>query len=105
MREIEVSWGGAIKVAWSIAWRLALYLIPAYALGIAMMIVAMMAGDSLQGPVVWGVVIYYVLQALWLAAVLLAFVFAVRGVLGKSYSSSSTLKVPQGFRVTLIADD
>ena len=105
MREVEVCWGSAIKVAWSIAWRLALYLIPAYALVIAMMIMAMMAGDSLQGPVVWGVVIYYVLQALWLAAVLLAFVFAVRGVLGRSYSSSSFPKVAQGFRVTLIADD
>jgi len=105
MREIAVSWGSAVKVAWSIAWRLALYLVPAYALGAAIMVAAMMAGDSLQGPVVWGILMYYVLQALWLAAVLLAFLFAVRNVLGKSYSSSSSLRIPQGFRVTLIAED
>jgi len=105
MQELKVSWGAAVKVAWSIAWRLALYLVPAYALGAAIMIAAMMAGDSLQGPVPWGVLIYTLLQALWLAAVLAAFVLAVRGVLGKSYSRSSSLKVAKGFRVTLVADD
>jgi len=105
MREMAVSWGGAVKVAWSIAWRLALYLVPAYALGAAIMVAAMMAGDSLQGPVLWSVLIYYLLQAIWLAAVMLAFLFSVRNVLGRSYSSSSFLKIPQGFRVTLIAED
>lgn len=104
MREIAVSWGGATKVAWSIGWRLVLYLIPAYALAFAVMLAAMMAGDSLQGPVIWGVVIYYVLQALWIVAVVVAFLFAVKQVIGKSYVASSFPPVREGFRITLVSD-
>lgn len=104
MKEIAVTWGGAVKVAWSIGWRLTLYLIPAYALGIAALIAAMMAGDSLQGPLMWGVAAYYLLQVLWIAAVALAFLVAVKNVIGKSYSASSFPSVPEGFRIALVTD-
>jgi len=104
MREVTVSWGSAIKVAWSIGWRLVLYLIPAYALAHAMMLAAMIAGDSLQGPVIWGVVLYFVLQALWIAAVAVAFLFAVKQVIGKSYGASSFPPVAEDFRITLVSD-
>ena len=104
MKEIAVTWGGAVKVAWSIGWRLTLYLVPVYALGIAAFIAAMMAGDSLQGPMMWGVVAYYVLQVLWVAGVALAFLVAVKNVIGKSYSASSFPSVPEDFRIALISD-
>lgn len=104
MREISMTWGGAAKVTWSLGWRLAVYLIPAYVLGVATLIVAMMAGDSLQGPVIWGVIAYYVLHILWVAAVVLAFVIAVKNVIGRSYSASSFPSVPEGFRIALVSD-
>lgn len=104
MREIAVTWGGAVKVAWSIGWRFTLYLIPAYALGIAAFVAAMMAGDSLQPPVMWGVVAYFVLQVLWIVAVALAFLVAVKNVIGKSYSASPFPPVSEGFRVALVSD-
>jgi hypothetical protein len=104
MREVAVSWGGAVKVAWSIGWRLVVFLIPAYLLAIAVMLAAMMAGDSLQGPVFWGVVLYYLLQALWIVAVAVAFLFAVKQVIGKSYSPSSFPPVAEGFRIALVSD-
>jgi CBS-domain-containing membrane protein len=105
MREVTVSWGSALKVAWSIGWRLVVYLIPAYALGFAAMLAAMMAGDSLQAPMIWGVLAFYVLQALWLVAIALAFVFAVKHVIGKSYSASAMPRVPESFRIALVSDD
>ena len=104
MKEIAVTWGSAVKIAWSIGWRLTLYLIPAYALAVAALIAAMMAGESLQGPVMWGVFAYYVLQVLWIAAVALAFLVAVKNVIGKSYSASSFPSVPEGFRIVLVSD-
>jgi hypothetical protein len=104
MREVAVSWGSAVKVAWSIGWRLVLFMIPAYLLAIAVMLAAMTAGDSVQGPVAWGIALYYVLQALWVAAVAVAFLFAVKQVIGKSYSPSSFPPVAEGFRITLISD-
>jgi len=104
MQEIRLTWGGAAKVAWSIGWRLVLYLIPAYVLAIVVMVVAMMAGDSLEGSIPWLVVAYYVLQALWFPAVALAFLFAVKHVIGKSYSASSFPPVAEDFRITLVSD-
>lgn len=104
MKEINLTWGGTAKVAWSIGWRLIVYLIPAYVLALAAMLVAMMASDSVQGSIPWLVVAYYVLQALWFPAVAMAFVFAVKHVIGKSYSSSSFPLVPEGFRVALVSD-
>lgn len=104
MREVGLTWGGAVKVAWSIGWRLALYLIPAYVLAIVAMIIAMSAGDPLDGPVPWLVVAYYVLQVVWFAVVAIAFLLAVKQVIGKSYSRSSFPPVPEAFRITLVSD-
>jgi len=104
MKELGVTWGNTIKVAWSIGWRLVLYLIPAYFLTYLVMIVAMTAGDSIQGPIPWLVVAYYVLQILWFALVALAFLLAVKHVIGKSYSKSSFPPVPEDFRITLVSD-
>lgn len=105
MKEIAVTWGSAVKIAWSIGWRLVLYLIPAYVLGAAVMLTAMMVGGSLEGPAIWGIVAYYVLQVLWFAAVALAFLFAVKHVIGKSYSASSVPPVSEGFRIVLVSGD
>ena len=104
MNEINVTWGSAAKVAWSIGWRLMLYLIPAYVLAIVTMIVAMMASDSVQGSIPLFVAGYYVLQGFWVIAVALAFLVAVKHVIGKSYSKSSFPLVQEEFRITLVSD-
>ena len=105
MREMKATWGSAMKVAWSIGWRAAIYLIPAYVLAYAVMVAAMMAGDAVQGSVPWLVAVYYVLRILWAGAVALAFLLAVKGVIGKSYLASSFPPVKESFRITLVTEE
>jgi cell division protein FtsW (lipid II flippase) len=104
MSEINVTWGSAAKIAWSIGWRLALYLIPAYLLGYLVMMAAMLAGDTLQGSVPWVVIAFYLLQILRFLVVALALLIAVKQVIGKSFSASSFPPVAEDFRVTLVSD-
>ena len=105
MQEINVTWGSAIKVAWSIGWRVSLYLIPAYIIGAAVMLGAMMSGDMMNASIVTDVLAYYLLELLWLAYGTFAFVLAVKQVIGRSYSASAFPPVAQAFRVTLVAGE
>jgi len=102
MQEIDVTWGSAIKVSWSIGWRVSLYLIPAYIVGAAVMLSAMMSGDMMNASIVTDVLAYYLLELLWLVYATFAFVLAVKQVIGMSYAASGFPAVAQAFRVTLV---
>jgi len=98
MREVEINWGNATKVAWSLGWRFMLFSIPAYMLGSAAVPLAIMAGEPFANA------IYLVFRSLEFAAIALAFIFAVKIVLGRSYSESYFPRVTDKFRLALVAE-
>ncbi len=99
MRELDGNWGSATKVAWSIVWRFVLFSIPAFVLGSAALPLALMAGEPLAN------IVYFAFRSLEFAALALAFVFAVKSVLGRAYSESSFLRVTDDFRLALVVED
>ncbi|MDH4124472.1 MAG: hypothetical protein OEW64_05525 [Gammaproteobacteria bacterium] len=104
MREISLTWGGAIKIAWSIAWRFLLWLIPVNLLAAAVVLGLVSFGSPFEGHVLLLVAAWYLLRVLWFAAIALGFLFAVKSVIGKSYARSSLPSVPESFRVTLVSE-
>jgi len=104
VKEISITWGAAVKIAWSIGWRFILYLIPLNLLGGAVVLALASYGSPFEGRVLILNAAWYFLQVLYCAAVALGFLLAVRNVIGKSYAESSLPPVPHSFRIALVSD-
>lgn len=104
MKELYVTWGAAVKIAWSIGWRFLLWLIPLNLLAAAVVLGLVSFGSPFEGHVLLLTAAWYLLRVMWLAGVALGFLFSVRSVIGKSYARSSFPSVPESFRVTLVSE-